>query len=88
MLNGKPLILYTIDAAREVVDDEHICVSTDDEKYIQLIENYDLKVPFKRPTELATDEATTEDVLNHAISFYKNKGITYNQVVLLQPTSP
>jgi N-acylneuraminate cytidylyltransferase len=88
LLNGKPLVFYTIDAAREVTSDEHICVSTEDDNFIELIENYGLSIPFKRPAELATDTATTEDVLNHAIDFYKKKGIIYSRIVLLQATSP
>lgn len=87
-LNGKPLIAYTIDAAREVVADKHICVSTDDDDFIKIIEDYGLKVPFKRPAALATDYATTEDVLLHAISYYRNLGIEYDTIVLLQATSP
>lgn len=88
LLNGKPLIFYSIDVARELTSDEHICVSTDDDEIIEVVENYGLKVPFKRPTHLATDDATTNDVLLHAIEFYKNEGIKYEVIVLLQPTSP
>lgn len=88
-LAGKPLICYSIDVARELTDDENICVSTDDDQIIEVVESYGLKVPFKRPEYLATDEATTNDVLLHALDFYeKEKNKTYNQVVLLQPTSP
>lgn len=87
-LNGKPLIYYSIDVARQLTTDDHICVSTDDEKIIRFVENYGLKVPFKRPCHLATDTATTNDVLLHAINFYESKGIVYDLVVLLQPTSP
>lgn len=87
-LNGKPLIYYTIDAARTIVDDSHICVSTDDDKIINVVENYGLKVPFKRPKELATDTAGTYDVLLHALRFYEDKGEKFDVVILLQATSP
>ena len=87
-LNGKPLIYYTIDAARSIVDDTHICVSTDDDSIIKTVENYGLRVPFKRPQNLATDTASTYDVLLHALHFYEEKGEHFDAVILLQATSP
>lgn len=85
---GKPLIYYTIDAARSIVSDEDICVSTDDDEIIQVVENYGLKVPFKRPAELATDTAGTYEVLLHALDFYEKQGNHYDALILLQNTSP
>jgi N-acylneuraminate cytidylyltransferase len=88
LLNGNPLILYSIEIARAITTDENICVSTDDDQIISVVENLGLKVPFKRPEELATDTATSNDVILHAISFYERRGVYYDVVVLLQPTSP
>ena len=88
LLNGKPLIYYTIDAAREVFSDPHICLSTDNQEIRQLAETYGLSVPFIRPDELATDTSGTYEVLMHALEFYQNMGVKYQTVVLLQPTSP
>ena len=88
ILNGKPMICYTIDVARSIVADENICVSTDDSHIIDVVNNYGLDVPFVRPTELASDTSTTNDVLLHALSFYEDKGLIYDVIVLLQPTSP
>lgn len=87
-LNGKPLIYYSIDVARQLTTDDNICVSTDDNEIIEVVEDYGLKVPFKRPAHLATDTATSNDVLLHALSFYENRGIDYDIIILLQPTSP
>lgn len=87
-LNGKPLIYYTIDAARCITDDAHICVSTDDDRIIDVVEHYGLKVPFKRPDYLATDTASTYDVLLHALHYYEEKGEHLDVIVLLQATSP
>lgn len=87
-LNGKPLIHYTIDVARAIVGDEDICVSTDDAEIIQCVEQTGLKVHFVRPAELATDTASTYDVLLHAIDFYEKLGKMYDVVLLLQNTSP
>lgn len=87
-LGDKPLILYSIDFARNFASDENICVSSDDEDIIKCVNDYGLKVPFKRPEELATDTAGTYEVLLHAINHYKSKGKLFQKLVLLQPTSP
>lgn len=87
-LCGKPLIAYSIDVARAFTFDENICISTDDQKIIDVVENYGLHVPFIRPLELATDMAATNDVLLHAVDFYEKKGLHFDKLLLLQPTSP
>lgn len=88
LLGGKPLISRAIDNARAVAPDSDICVSTDDSEIIQVVEDYGLKVPFIRPTELAADNSGTYEVLLHALSFYEQQGRTYDTIILLQPTSP
>lgn len=87
-LCGKPLIAYSIDVARAFTSDENICVSTDSQEIRQVVENYGLKVPFLRPDYLATDTATSNDVLVHAVNFFIEQGRKYKKVCLLQPTSP
>ena len=88
VLNGKPLIEYTIDCARAISSDENICVSTDDDEIIDVVQAYGLHVPFKRPAELASDTAGTYEVLLHALEFYERQGRHFDVVVLLQNTSP
>jgi N-acylneuraminate cytidylyltransferase len=88
LLNGKPLINYTIEVARSIFHDKDICVSTDSDEIIETVAKSGLKVPFKRPPELATDTATSNDVLLHALNFYEKNGFNYDAIVLLQPTSP
>jgi N-acylneuraminate cytidylyltransferase len=87
-LNGKPLICYSIDVARQFTSDEHICVTTDDDKIIKVVEDYGLKVPFKRPYDLATDHCGSNEVIQHAYQFYAQQGVPYDAIMLLQPTSP
>lgn len=87
-LAGRSLIYYTIDVARSICTDEDICVSTDDPEIIKVVEDYGLKVPFVRPAELATDIAGTYGVLIHALKYYEDQGKRYDNVVLLQNTSP
>lgn len=85
---GKPLICHSIDQARAFASDADICLSTDSPEIAAVAENYGLAVPFLRPAALATDSATTQDAIIHALDFYRDRGIDYDTVVLLQPTSP
>ena len=68
--------------------DANICVSTDDADIIKVVENYGLKVPFVRPASLATDTAGTYEVLLHALDFYEKRGEKFDNILLLQNTSP
>lgn len=88
LLNGKPLIAYTIEAALGIFEKEQICISTDDEDIVQLAESYGISVPFLRPAELSTDTAGSQEVLIHAFEFYREKGFDAAVVCLLQATSP
>lgn len=86
-LCGKPLIGYSIEVAREFADDDDICLSTDDPAIAGVAEEqFGLRVPFLRPTELATDRSGTYGVLLHALDFYAARGRLYDTLVLLQPT--
>jgi CMP-N,N'-diacetyllegionaminic acid synthase len=88
VLNGKPLIHYSIEVAQQIFNNEDICVSTDSDKYIKVAEKTGLRIPFVRPETLSTDNATTQDVLLHCLDFYEQKGVFYDYILLLQPTSP
>lgn len=88
LLCNKPLISYTIETALEVTTPDNICISTDDVVIGEISKVYGIELPFIRPDYLSSDDATTNDVLLHALAFYESKGINYDVVVLLQPTSP
>lgn len=88
LLGGKPLIQYTIEAAREVFPDKVICVSTDDVKIKNIVEGLGLSVPFLRPSQLSTDNTPTYEVLLHAIRHYESNSYIPDTLILLQPTSP
>ncbi|WP_296381614.1 acylneuraminate cytidylyltransferase family protein [Winogradskyella sp.] len=89
LLNGKPLIQYSIDIAKAIADKKDICFTTDSEEIITVAENLGLDIPFKRPDNLATDTANSRDVILHALENYEElNNKTYDAVVLLQPTSP
>lgn len=87
-LAGKPLIGYSIDVARQLAADDDICLTTDDPEIAATAESMGLNVPFLRPVSLATDTCGTYEVLIHALDFYRDRGIDYDTLVLLQPTSP
>ena len=89
ILGGKPLIAHTIAAALSVFSKEDVIVSTDDEEIAEVSEACGASVPFIRPSELATDSATSEPVVRHALLHAEEAySITYDAVLMLQPTSP
>lgn len=88
LLNEKPLIAYTIGSAREVFQDDQICVSTDSIEVVRVVEELGLNVPFLRPDHLSTDQAGSIEVMIHAIEHFCKNGSSVDVVVLLQPTSP
>ena len=87
-LAGRPLLHYTIDAARAIAPDSAICVSTDDPLIAGSARQAGLDIPFMRPASLAADNSGTYPVLLHALDFYESRGFKPDVVVLLQPTSP
>jgi N-acylneuraminate cytidylyltransferase len=87
-LAGKSLILYTVDYLRKLFADGDICVSTDSKEICDVVASTGLDIPFIRPAELATDTASSYEVVKHALQFYKDQGRHYEVVALFQPTSP
>ncbi|MDD7349891.1 MAG: acylneuraminate cytidylyltransferase family protein [Clostridiales bacterium] len=87
-ISGKPMIQYTIEAAKECPYIDKVVVSTEDEEIADISMRAGAIVPFSRPEELATDEAKTIDVVMHAVEFYERKAEHFDIIVLLQPTSP
>lgn len=87
-LAGKPLIAWTIEAAIQSGLCDEVMVSTDDEEIAEVSMAYGAAVPFMRPPELATDDATTMDVIIHAMEWQKKQGKVYDLLLLLQATSP
>ena len=88
MLNGKPLIAYSIEAAlkSELFDCVH--VSTDSKEYADIARRYGANVPFLRSEQLSTDTAKSWDVVMEVIQKYEKSGDSFDMVTLLQPTSP
>lgn len=90
-VGGKPLIGWSINTALELSNKgliDHFIVSTDDEEIACVAKRYGAEVPFLRPAELSSDTAKAIEYVIHAINFFKETGIDFDAVLLLQPTSP
>lgn len=89
MLGNKPLIQYSIDFALKNMNTQDVlCISTNDNKILELLAQLEIEIPFKRPEELASDSAGSYEVIMHALQHYEEKRIDFDAVLLLQPTSP
>lgn len=89
IVGGLPLVAYKIIAAQKCNADKRIIVSTDDKEIADVCRKYGAEVPFMRPDFLATDCASSMDVVEHAMEWIEeNDSEKYNYVCLLEPSSP
>ena len=88
LLNGKPLIVYTIEAAIKCKLINRVICSTDDSRIAQIARDAGAEVPFIRPKNLSQDVSHTPPVIQHAVNFLEQDGLQVDLVVTLQPTSP
>ncbi|WP_130472100.1 cytidylyltransferase domain-containing protein, partial [Candidatus Magnetaquicoccus inordinatus] len=82
---GKPLLAWTIAAAQECTAIDRLILSSEDATIMATAREWGCEVPFVRPTPLASDTASTIEVLRHALQSLPER---YEWLVLLQPTSP
>jgi CMP-N-acetylneuraminic acid synthetase len=88
-LCGRPLIAWSIDTAAKSRHLDLVLVSTDSPEIAEVAKRYRATVPFLRPAELATDQATSYDVIRHALDYCRTaQDREFDYVVLLEPTSP
>tara|TARA_B110000495_G_C23033032_1_gene615876 strand:- start:1208 stop:1660 length:453 start_codon:yes stop_codon:yes gene_type:complete len=87
-LDGKPLVKYTIDAAKKSKLLNRIIISTDNGKTAQVAKNSGIEVPFVRPKRISGSKSTQFQVIKHTLDFFKKENYFPDIVVLLQPTSP
>lgn len=83
-LGGKPLIAWTIEAAKQSQYIDRLILSSEDDEIIEIVKKYSCEVPFKRPKYLAEDATPGIEPVLHALEQIDG----YDLVVLLQPTSP
>lgn len=87
-LAGKPLIQWTIDAAKAVASIDTVMVSTDCPEIADISQQCGAEVPYLRSAELSSDTASSIDVVLDVIRHYESKGRIFDSILLLQPTSP
>ena len=86
---NRPLISYTIVEALKSKTLSNLIVSSEDDEIIRIAKSYGASVPFIRPDSLAKDDSLAIDVLTHAIlELERKENVTYDAVVMLQPTTP
>ena len=87
-LNGKRLIYYAIDIARQIAENIEICVTTSDANIVNTVTEYGLSVPFKLPDELYSKVLDVDEAVLYAIDHYARKDINFDKVIILAPRSP
>lgn len=85
---GKPIMVYSIEAALESGIFDEVMVSTDDEEFAEVARQYGASVPFLRSEATANDYATTVDVLLEVIETYKQRGMEFDTICCLYSTAP
>ena len=85
---GKPLVVHTIEQALQCGAIDGVYVSTDDDAIAAVAQAAGAIVPYKRPGDLATDEAGKLPVIEHMVRHLEQGGDIIGRVVDLQPTSP
>lgn len=85
---GKPIIGYSIEAAKKSGLFDSIIVSTDDKEIASIAESFGAEVPFIRPKELSDDFTGTNAVVKHALSWLEDKGLTYKYACCIYATAP
>lgn len=83
-VGGRPLLAWTVAAAKASAYVDRTILSSDDPEIIEVALRYGCDVPFQRPSELSSDTTTSVDVALHALELTPG----YDVLVLLQPTSP
>lgn len=87
-LNGVPLMGYSIQAALQSKLMKRVIVSTDSEEYAEIAKSLGAEVPFLRSENNSSDDASSWDVVREVINFFQQNGEMFDNIVLLQPTSP
>lgn len=88
VLCGKPLLAYSVEAALQSGLFDIVHVSTDSEKYAEIAKSYGADVPFLRSAENSSDTASSWNTVLEVLQQYSKRGRTFNNIMLLQPTSP
>ncbi|MBK9779889.1 MAG: acylneuraminate cytidylyltransferase family protein [Anaerolineales bacterium] len=88
LLNGKPLIQYTAEAAHSSKLVDRLILTTDSQTIADTGRNLGIEVPFLRPSELAQDDTPMLPVIEHVLQFLESQAWRPDIILLLQPTAP
>lgn len=88
IINGEPLISYSIRAAVLSKKFDKVIVSTDDLEIAAISKEYGADIPFMRPAELSGDSISSDAVIYHTLDYFSSIGQQFDYVCKLQPTSP
>lgn len=88
IFHGKPMIAWSIEAARAADCFARIIVSTDDAEIAEVAREYGAEVPFIRPAELSNDHTGTIPVIAHAIDWLQQQGEQVDEVCCIYATAP
>jgi len=89
LLNGNPLIAYSVEAAKQSCLVNRIVCTTDSEEIATIAQSFGAEIPFLRPSDLAGDNSTDLEAFNHLLIWLKeNEDYVPDIVVQLRPTSP
>ena len=86
-LGTKPLIHHTLNTIRDVKAITYSVVSTDDDDIARACSDFNVRL-VKRPARLATDTSSTESAILHTLDLLQREGLTFDYVIVLEPTSP
>ncbi|MFA0467372.1 pseudaminic acid cytidylyltransferase [Vibrio breoganii] len=88
LFHGKPMIAYSIEAAKQSGCFDKVIVSTDDLEIADVAKEWGAEVPFSRPEAISDDFATTKDVMHHAVEWCQEQGWNVEYVCCLYATAP
>ena len=87
-LHNKTLIEHTITFAKKICSNAPILVSTDSKRIRKISLKNKILCPWLRPKKLSTSQASTDDVVLHALNWFEKKNFLVDFITILQPTTP
>lgn len=88
LFHGKPIIAYSIEAAKSSCCFDKVIVSTEDLQIAQIAKEFGAEVPFLRPPSIADDNSSTMEVMTHAVQWCEKAGWNPEEVCCIYATAP
>lgn len=88
LINGKPLIFWSIKHIQKIKEIKKITISTDSIKILNKAKKFGIKTNWIRPKKISKDSSSSEDVVKHAYMREKKNGFDAQAIILFQPTTP